>query len=503
MTWLLLLGLLVADLTDAQVGDTLDYLGQSQPTQSHRLTTLPSASAAGGGAVVPPITPQAAAGPEPSSPSGNAATAPSDSTISQLLSGGRTALKLAERIFQQPSQQSTRGNSPTLSDTLRSAGADTGAGAAAGAAGDLLAGSPGAPPMFLELTTIDPLTGQLISTGTEGAGLSGFGGAATAPAIEGAAASGAEAGGEAAGEAAAGAGAGSVVGAISAIPSVWEAVNDYFKAKSRAESIAQSRAAGIRDVSTVLPQLSAGAVDPQTIASMSPAELRQLYTDAINAYGASSQLASPFSFSQQSKMGIPFPDYTQAINAARVLEPVDFVNMVAAYDALAKQNMTPEQSLAFPEALHALSAYAGLPTYGPQNQTALSPFDPYYKNLPVVQGMPSENDPVGTRQATTPEEYLSTIGADPALAAKLAPLMEGVQPGGYLDRARQIFTLLNPAFDQSQLGALFARLGNAAPSTPSPAPATPAPSATAPSPAPVMPSGPSGALGFASDVLSS
>ena len=239
-------------------------------------------------------------------------------------------------------------------------------------------------------------------------------------------------------------------------------INDLTGADQQADraqrqaSVAQGIRGDLRTAPTILQQLAAGAIDPSTLAGMTPAQQEQAYINALNAYGASSGLASPFSTSGKREAGLQHPDFSQALDAAQQLSPVDFFDMVAAYDAIGGK--TP-QGLAFPEAMHALAPYANLPTYGPQNQTALGPFDPYYANQPIVQGMPSENDPVGARAARSPEEFLSTIGADPALAGQLAPLMQGVQPGQYLERLNQIFGLLNPNVGSSEFGTLLASLG--------------------------------------------
>jgi hypothetical protein len=94
----------MAEMTDTQVGETLDYLGERQPIASQRLTTLPGSSA-GGGTVAPPITGGGPIGSQPGQPArplGVDLSAPGASPLAlaiAALRGGSTLANLASRLF--------------------------------------------------------------------------------------------------------------------------------------------------------------------------------------------------------------------------------------------------------------------------------------------------------------------------------------------------------------------------------------------------------------------
>jgi hypothetical protein len=410
-----------------------------------------------------------------------AGSSPPSNVLNQLIQGGMDQTKRLSDLFEQPPEQQ-RGDTGnvSLSDQVRSGqvpDADSGQQQTVDLGGNFGGESIGGAGA--------DLGGQAVDLGGN------FGGESIG---------GAEFGAELSADAAAGAGGGLALGVIGTIPSIWEGINDYMQTQSGISATKQNIKTGQRNVGTVLPQLAGGAIDPATLKGMSPKQLQEEFTRAINAYGGSNVLPAEFAMSGRTQMGLAYPDYTQAISTARKLEPVDFFNMVASQDALGAQGLTPGQEgatggayetggIPFGEALHALAPYAGLQKFGPQDLTAVSPFDPYYGKQPIVtetgQAGPEGALPDVQRQARTPEEFLSTIGADPKLAAQLGPLMENVPPGQFLDRLTKVFSLVNPNFDQSEMGMLLSRLGGGGSST---APtAAPAASPAAPSPFDVPP----------------
>ncbi len=113
-------------LDDTQVGDTLDYLGRTQPLASQRLTTLPTNSA-GGGAVAPPITGGGPLGTQsqfgqPSTPFDAPGLSPLAKAIAALQGGSKVA-NFASRIFDfSGADLGARGDTGglSLSDEVRS-----------------------------------------------------------------------------------------------------------------------------------------------------------------------------------------------------------------------------------------------------------------------------------------------------------------------------------------------------------------------------------------------
>src|SRR5262245_13597652 len=210
------------------------------------------------------------------------------------------------------------------------------------------------------------------------------------------------------------------------------------------------------------------AVEPWTIPNMSAEDARDLFIQGMQVYQASSGLAAPFSHSDAVEASKRWSDYTGPIETARTQMPQAFLNTLLAYDRAKQLGAdTGGLELAFPEALHMMQSGAGAATYsapGVGQVTAMAAWDPYYASQPVVR-TPSINpdgsanfDVPSYRSAASPAEYLRAIGADPALAAKIQPLIDGVQPGQYLKTAQKIFTLLNPQFASTPFGQQLATL---------------------------------------------
>src|SRR5690348_12462209 len=105
-------------LTDDQVSATLDYLGGNQPGVVPRLTTLPSSSTAGGGAVNAPVTGGTAGTPgDPQRALGGNLAAPGASPFAiagQALKTGKSLAELSADIFKaHPEARGTVGGEGT------------------------------------------------------------------------------------------------------------------------------------------------------------------------------------------------------------------------------------------------------------------------------------------------------------------------------------------------------------------------------------------------------
>lgn len=516
MIWprLLCLWFLMA-LTDDQVTQALDYLGSNQPLASRRLTTLPSLSAGGGGPVTPPVTPAGSAvtGTESSATeAGSTVGGPSSGQIAA--EGAQGLLKLAKGAVKfLPEDDPSRGNTggQSLSDQVRST--DLGGFPVGGTPLIREIGAGGAPPS--DIFNPDIIGGAADAGGDVAGVASSIAGPAVAGAgiglslYEGQYNQAIQQAIEAAAIYAGGALGG--IGALFAIPVIESFLPGDITSPFDPAKAAHQIQGDIKDVSTKLPQLSAGVTDPSTLRGMSNEELQQAYTKALT--GSQVDLSEAFSRSRFHQHGISHPDFEDAKTAANTLRPVAAFDTAASLDLLAQRGLTPGQvgatggqfeteGLSFSEILHSLAPYAGLMPKGPANLTAASVFDPRYASQFTTPTADAEQ-PGGTGAAplTDPKAMLSSLGFDPGLADTVGPLIAGAKPGAYLDTLRQVFTAMNPAFDQSELGALFARLGSssgpAEPQTPAPAEVSRAVAS------PFTPSGPAGALGFASDMLQS
>lgn len=233
---------------------------------------------------------------------------------------------------------------------------------------------------------------------------------------------------------------------------------------NRAGSVAHDIATQEKDLPIILQRLQLGAIDPSTLAGMSDTDLRQAFQWAKEAYASAGELSTMFGTSGRTEAGVKHPNFDALKDPTSRLEAVDFFDMVAAQDMLNKRGFQFDPNadfyglpLEFGEALQALEGFAGIPHYGERNLSAYAPWEPLYKGNPGKQVLNTETGQYEYEQASGPADYLSQIGADPALAAKIAPLIEGVQPGQWMDTLRQLFAIENPDVANSIFGGLQAR----------------------------------------------